>query len=566
MKITLLLALTASSVSGFLQHPMHQSQQLSTSSALFMAKKRKAKQTQKVEKTRPDTLADTIAFAENSKNKRLKDKPEPVPKEPVDDDGRAARAVDAQERMDSRPDVSTMIVDAETGMEFVAQGKSVMDVVTRKAVVLSNQGANYRLAQLLPGVPPEVRAQHRFDAAATVPTMVELLRTACAVEGAIPAHPSVANKAIDFVVSNRDLLGHKMKRTLARLRMRSMSLGNKEEAIEYQKLWKNFLTLENHISAPFRQIIMDAEGRCGPNFGNLDLTSFCNGQVYERCGNYLVLKGMVAHWEKKVVDADFTEKTEQTKENYMRVLARGDPKRFLPDAPILFSVKECTQVCYMAQQMTKTFVETPELFNDLPPELRFLEQALNIQGGTALRKYVIEDFCPAEGITPEGLREGLRRLHAQLENMQVDPYADICNIIERLYLAMAVGTDDERDPYTEYLVNKDPDGPGAFQTYTFNHEKLSLVRFLDGQYENAGATPMPKSSGGGLGGFFNFGGASSKPVTPKTDNSKGTYKVPDARAAGRPHDLGWLDLLDEEKNESLRFGKVSPGQIIMENN
>jgi hypothetical protein len=395
-----------------------------------------------------------------------------------------------------------------------------MDVVTRKAVKFSDLGPECRLAQMFPGVPPEVRQKYRFQQqqqqqqwnSITVPEMVEQLRDACSVEMSsldedgvtttntkgIPPHPSVANKAIDFVLANRDLLGYRMKRTLGRLQMRSMWKENAKEAREYQKLWTNFQTLENHISAPFRQMMLDAEGRIGPNFGNLDLKTYANGDVYERCANYLVLKGMVAHWEKKVKDAEYVERTPQGRDNFMTVLATGDPKRYLPDPPILYTLRECTQVCAMAQQMTKTFCETPELFDDLPPEVRFLERALVITGGTALRKFVVDEFCPAEGITPEGLREGMRRLDQQLDNMQIDPYGDLKNILDKLCKAMAVGTDDERNPYDEYLANKDPKGPGYFQSYTFNHEKLSLVRFLDSQYPSAGTQEVVKPGDRGV--------------------------------------------------------------------
>jgi hypothetical protein len=303
-------------------------------------------------------------------------------------------------------------------------------------------------------------------------------------------------------LANRDLLGYRMKRTLGRLTMRAQWKENDEEAREMKALWKNFLTLENHISSPFRQILQDAEGRVGPNFGNLDLMKYAGGDLYERVGNYIVLKGMVAHWEKKVVDADFCEKTPQTKENFVSILSRGDPKRFLPDPPILFTLKECTQVCAMAQQMCKAFVETEELFGDFPPEIVFLEEAFKVKGGTALRKYMIEDFCPSRGITPEGLREGMRRFYQQLENMQIDPYGDVTNKIDDLHQAMAVGTDDVRDPYTPYLANTDKNGPGYFQTYTFNHNKQSIVRFLDNQYPSAGnveVAPPPSSDEGGGG-------------------------------------------------------------------
>jgi hypothetical protein len=411
--------------------------------------------------------------------------------------------------MDMRPELSTMMVDEETGIEIIAQGQAVLDVVTRKAVKLSDLGPQYRLAQMFPGVQPDIREKYRFDwKTAEVPEMVEKLREACSVKledgtRGIPPHPSVANKAVDFVLANRDSLGYNMKRTLGRLTMRASAQNNVEEAEELQKLWKNYLTLENHISAPFRQILQDAEGRVGPNFGNQDLMTYCNGELYERVGCYLVLKGMVAHWEKKVVDADYVEKTPQTKENYVSILARGDPKRYLPDAPILFSLKECTQVCAMAQQMCKMFVETEELFGDFPPEIVFLEEALKVKGGTALRMYMIDQFCPAYGITPEGLREGMRRFYQQLENMQIDPYGDLTNKVEDLYHAMAVGTDDQRDPYAPYLANLDQKGPGFFQTYTFNHPKRSIVRFLDNQYPSAGSVdlislPSSDDSGGGV--------------------------------------------------------------------
>jgi len=75
-----------------------------------------------------------------------------------------------------------------------------------------------------------------------------------------------------------------------------------------------------------------------------------------------------------------------------------------------------------------------------------------------------------------------------------------------------------------------------------------------------------------LGGLFNFGGGaggggqqepvSSPTLDPMAIDQSETYKVPSARAAGRPHDLGWLDLLGEETDENLRLGKIPPGEII----
>jgi hypothetical protein len=486
------------------------------STALY-GKSRKARREDKVEKQARGRSTQFYEAIEDAQGKKKdKDKPEGNPPDDDEDEDEARRAAlmeDAQSRMESRPVLSTMIVDEDTGIEIIQQGQSVLDVVTRKAVKLSDLGPEYILAQMFPGVPPETREKTRLGwKTDEVPEMVEKLRKACSVKlkdgtTGIPPHPSISNEGLDFVLANRDLLGYKMKKTLGRLSMRAAWKEDEKEAREMQKLWKNFLTLENHISGPFRQIIQDAEGRVGPNFGNLELMKYCDGELYERIGNYIVLKGMVAHWEKKVVDADYVEKTPQTKENFVSILSRGDPKRYLPDPPILFTLKECTQVCAMAQQMCTLFIETEELFGDFPPEVVFLEEALKVKGGTALRKYMIDEFCPARGITPEGLREGMKRFYQQLENMQIDPYGDITNKVEALHSAMAVGTNDERDPYVPYLANVDPNGPGFFQTYTFNYAKQSIVRFLDNQYPSAGGVDLigkasPESDDGGVSFLF----------------------------------------------------------------
>ena len=402
----------------------------------------------------------------------------------------AASVTDVQG--DTRPQVSTIVLDEATGIERIQQGQFVMDVATRKAVQLSDLGPMYRLAQMFPGVPPEIREMHRMDKnTIEVPDMIDRFRKVAIAPVkneetgeetmGYPAKPN--NEAIDFVLANRDMLGPRMTKTLGRLKLRAQSQTKKEEALDFRRLWKHFMIVDASLSAPFRQMLMDAEARVGPNFGNIDLMSFCNGEIYERTANFLVLKGMVAHWEKKVRDAEYFENTPETRTNFIEVLMMGDPKRYLPDPPIIFRFDEVVRITLMAQNMTAQFVSTPELFNDLPPEVRFVEAASFLKGGTALRQFMIEDFCPAEGITPEGLREGLRRLDVQLSNMQIDPYGDIKNVVGRLCEAVSVGTEDARDPYIPYLNNLDKESPGYFQTYTFNHDRQSLVRFLDSAKE-----------------------------------------------------------------------------------
>jgi len=480
---------------------------------------------------------------------------------------------DAQAAYDEKPDVSRIVVDEETGIERIQQGKNVMDVLTGKKVKLSDLGPQYRLAQMFPGVPPEIRSKHRFDIAKiTVPEMVERFQTAASMQSAdgktiLPPHPQVTDEALDFVLANRDWLGPKMKRTLGRLKLRSQSLGNKEDALQLRALWKHYLTIENHVSAPFRQMLLEAENKIGMNFGNLDMKTYCSGEIYERTACYLILKSMVGHWEKKVRDAEYVENIDATDENFIEILSVGDPKRYLPNPPIIYRYNECVRITLMAQNMTATFVNTKELFDDLPPEVRFVEKASFVKGGTSLRKYMVDEFCPQEEIEPSALREGLRRLYVQLENMQIDPYGDLTNIVGRLCLALEVGTDDATDPYRDWLGNLDPNGPGYFQTYTFNHNKKSLVKFLDSainiDVKQGGAgidTPLDSvldQLSNEAENLFSFNKDNDNenirevPLTEAKDDEDYVYEVPNERACNRPHDMGWLDLLQKEEDFGL---------------
>lgn len=151
--------------------------------------------------------------------------------------------------------------------------------------------------------------------------------------------------------------------------------------------------------------------------------------------------------------------------------------------------------------------------------------------------------------------------------MQVDPYGDIVNILERLIKATEVGTDDARDPYAAYLAGTDPNGPGRFQTYTFNHSQLSLVKFLDNQYEGQSEerAPPPPNADNPFGNLFNFGAAEPEVTTKRSEPKEETkvYKAPQVRALGRPHDLGWLDELQKlAKEGAAPMRKMAPGRII----
>ena len=72
-----------------------------------------------------------------------------------------------------------------------------------------------------------------------------------------------------------------------------------------------------------------------------------------------------------------------------------------------------------------------------------------------------------------------------------------------------------------------------------------------------------------FGKLFNFGGGdgggSTKSLRSEPEPEKEfTYKVPEERKEGRPHELGWLERLETPKEDRVRLGKVPAGKIIME--
>jgi len=572
--ISAILTITRSSTSGFTYQPSCLSKQPQSFTSLprspftvLYGKNRQSRRSEEQGRSRPNSFYDNIKDSEGKETKGKKPKKNKGGSndEKVDIESAAKKAMEGdvkeeEDLVDNRPDLTTFTVDGETGIEKIEQGKYVMDVVTRRAVKLSDLGPQYRLAQMFPGVPPDVRQKHRVanfysSKSFTGAQMVAKLEEACMYNGEMPPHPAVTNDSIDFMLANRDLLSVKMKKTLGRLKLKAQSLNQLDEARRYRKLLKKFLTLESHISAPFRQILVDAEEKLGPNFGNLDLKSYIGMEVYERTATYLILKGMAANWQQKTSDADYFENTQLPKESQASLLYVGDPKRYLPDPPIIFRYSEVIRIASMAQQTVATFVNDTALFDDLPVEVRFIESALKVKDGTTLRKFVVEDFCPSEEITPSALREGVRRLYAQLENVQLDPYGDLKNTLGKLCEAMESGTNEENDPYEPYILDIDSKAPGWFETYTFYHDGDSMIRFLDNAFdvdaENLGNTDdIISQLKGDVKTLFDFGPFDLRKKKEEKVFSTATedddYVPPPERSLGRPHMLGWLELLDGE--------------------
>ena len=141
-----------------------------------------------------------------------------------------------QSLLDNRPDVS-MIVEDDNGMKRIVEGRAVLDITTGKAVKLSSLGPDYRLAEMFPGVPPDVRQKLRKDKATVDPLeILEGFKEAVTLpDGSLPKK-QVSDKGLDYMTANWDLLGEGMKKMIGRLKLRNQWQENIEEATKAYKI------------------------------------------------------------------------------------------------------------------------------------------------------------------------------------------------------------------------------------------------------------------------------------------------------------------------------------------
>mmetsp|Transcript_24059 Transcript_24059/g.50158 ORF Transcript_24059/g.50158 Transcript_24059/m.50158 type:complete len:519 (+) Transcript_24059:1-1557(+) len=417
-----------------------------------------------------------------------------------------------------------VVVDSETGLRMISEGRAVMDVLTKQPVKLASttQGRN---SEFMPRETDEERSRLRLSKP-KVEDLVEGLKGSIA-----NLYQPVDKDSVAWVLSNRDYMGVEMKRALTAVKLKMQSEGREDEAREYKALRDAYVILENYISSPFRQQVLTSESRVGPNFSNLDITSYAGDEECEVRATWVVLQGMRSVWEKKTRDQRYYEGTKRDSKNTMEYLSRGDPNRFNSDSDRKFYPLEDTErMTGWAQNMASTFSSNPTLMGMIGRDMRFVDKAILVEGGTEVRRIAYE-FAKEEGIEVEELREGVKRLLCQLENMQPDPYGKFTRIVNDVVKAMEVGTDDERSIYGEWLYSNRKDGPGWFQTYRMPESDLSMLRFLENEVDvkEGGLGPMDEVFK-----QLGFGGVVEKVQGRKDD---------------RPEGLGWIDILDDEIKE-----------------
>ena len=170
----------------------------------------------------------------------------------------------------------------------------------------------------------------------------------------------------------------------------------------------------------------------------------------------------------------------RTRENEFEFLSTGDPNVLNPDNENIYGTEETTRICAMAQKMSLLFGSTESLMSGLPAEVRLADRGLKCRTGTELRAELFR-FSEEEGVSSESLLEAVGRLVVQMENLQLEPYGRLTQILADMLKALKMGTPMEKDAdmYLPHLF-PEPGHPAFFVPYSFEEDsRFSFSSFLD---------------------------------------------------------------------------------------
>uniref|UniRef100_A0A7S4D4Y1 Uncharacterized protein n=1 Tax=Heterosigma akashiwo TaxID=2829 RepID=A0A7S4D4Y1_HETAK len=335
-----------------------------------------------------------------------------------------------------------------------------------------------------------------------------------------------------FVVDNKDLLGVKARKVLTSLKLRAQQQFDKNKARYYDDMRRALILKENTLMAPFRLLMMRTEERLAPMMGNMEPEKWAGQDRADYLATWLLLKAAVAEWEKRRAqlksDIEFME---TVLKNVW--LTEGREQRQLESAEYM---------CALVQGMSLKLAERPELFDQLPPEARFLEQALRMNTGTEVRQYALQEFLPREGLdgVPE-LVARVRALGVATEFLSAKTFTSINVAIEEVVACLTAGTPEQADLYVRAFNT----GNIGFRTYKVT---------IDKEYEDA-LDPQNMGTNADLAPDVRTIEQDYRVVYDALLQSVGLpfrTRVPPADAAdSRDRDLGWFHLLDENYEEHL---------------
>jgi len=400
-----------------------------------------------------------------------------------------------------------------------SKGKYRVDFETGQPIKLAiNPREKY--AQCFPEAPVEVCTKYR------IPVTADYKMLCVTLDDAI----SGGNDTLKaYVLANRDLMGMRARKVLTSLKLQAQSNFDKNLAQYYNGLRYNLIFRENCLMGPFRQLMYEAEQRVAPWMGSYEVERFAGKDMVDYAGTWLVLKAAVAEWERR----RYTVAKQVT-------LLEEDGK--LQPYQLRSMRNELQTAAYMTntiQQMSLALADKKTIFEELPLEMQFLEKTLSLNTTTEVRKFASTEFCPEKRITMGDLIRKLRALLVSIEFLSQKTYRNIYSAIEESLNCLTEGTPESFDPYM-----------AGYKDIRFDTYKITTSPDF-----NAFAQGIQRDDD------------LEQDFSIIYDAIKQTFGIPVSNKLldNRPKDLGWINLLDDDFEETKGVEVTVRDQVIQRN-
>ena len=172
----------------------------------------------------------------------------------------------------------------------------------------------------------------------------------------------------------------------------------------------------------------------------------------DAAATWVCLKALVAEWERRYQDLKGGEELVVTD------ILNVDELYLGVDG---IDLEKAGTITVAVQEMSRNFGESLLAKDRLPAELRFLDKALAIGTTTEVRKFALQDFCPAEKMEVEELRTRLRIFLAGFDTLSKNTFANLHQAAFDTYMCLAMSTPDEYNIYGDNIFKIDETGKAS---------------------------------------------------------------------------------------------------------
>lgn len=333
----------------------------------------------------------------------------------------------------------------------------MLDPITRQPVTLNDKSESERVALCFPKSDLVNRELYRLPWSKGISLDV-------ISKGLLEAAKGGNATMREFVLANFDFLGEPCKYFMARLQMNAQYRKVEAAAIPeararvdaIQEVRDLYGWSEISITMPFEQLTRDAEQRVARVVGNFEAVQALSRALAptDVAGCWFLMKAAVSSWEQKLSSEQWKlEVAERELADVFKIKKDSDDLRETIEAKGK-SVATSEYNLALWREMDRVFCSEETTQGKVRPEMRFLDEAFSAPTGVEVRSLAARWCGPAGsgGAAAPGeaeLRHRIRLLDSFLSVLPKSNYGALAKKVRGVQKALAEGTTDDVDYYTE---------------------------------------------------------------------------------------------------------------------